>query len=826
MIIRSCPRIVCRPTALKLVVVLATACLLGRPAALSAASPHADFLKQAVPFLEKHCRDCHGGKSTKADLNLVKLDQSDEAILKNRKVWLNVLQQVSTGEMPPAKQARPTLAELEQFTSAVESAFERAEVAMKPDPGRVTVRRLNRTEYHNTVRDLLLVDFNPTENFPADDIGHGFDNIGDVLTLSPLLMERYLDAAETIAQRVILEKIPKPGVRNLSGRYLQPNNAQTPETRFRLMDPTLPEAVKSGPFAAGGDYLKLTGDADLILRANVYAEPRGTAPVKVVLFVQGTKLAETSSDEEIAQLAGAGVAAMKPLKILKTYEITARSAGKLQTLEFPLNHVDGIKRAGIALLKPDGGEEPAKLFIEHIGSEGPLETRPPSQLMLLAGLAGKPQAQQTHEVLTSLLTRAYRRPATAKEIAAHTQLVEQTVTGGRSWEAGLQRAIAAILCSPKFLFRVELDDRPEARQPHPLDEFQLASRLSYFLWSTMPDAELFALAEKRQLTAQLDAQVRRMLKDPKATALVDNFAMQWLQLQRLQTFAPDTKLFPGFNDSLRRAMFRETELFFSEIVREDRSVLDLIDADFAYLNEALARHYGIADTVGNRTGTPVKGRLPGGKPFARDAFTRVVLPAKERGGLLAQASILTVTSNPTRTSPVKRGRWVLEQLLGTPPPPPPPNVPELDSQQKLTGSLRQRMEQHRANPACASCHTQMDAMGFALENYNAIGAWREKDGEDAIDASGKLPDGRSFNGPSELKAVLKEKKDLFTRNLAEQLLTYALGRGLEYYDSRALRQITTAAAKQDYKFSALVTAIVRSEPFRLRRGQDLAEAKQ
>ncbi|PAW89357.1 MAG: hypothetical protein B9S33_02950 [Pedosphaera sp. Tous-C6FEB] len=787
-----------------------------------ASGPHPDFQKHAVSFIEKHCRECHGGKSTKADLNLVKLDRSDAAILKNRKVWMNVLTQVGAGEMPPKKQARPSLPEIEQFTRAVESAFERAEATMPLDPGRVTVRRLNRNEYHNTVRDLLRVDFNPTESFPADDIGHGFDNIGDVLTLSPLLMERYLDAAETIAQRVLVEKPPKPGVRYLSGRYLQPNNAQTPQDRFRPMDPTATEAVKSGPFAAGGDYLKLTGNAELLLRATLYAEPRGTAPVKVALFIHGPKLAETSSDAEVDKLAGAGLAAMRPMKILKIFEITAR-AGKPQTIEVPVNRIEGIARAGVAVLKPQGGEEPAKLFIEHIWSEGPLETRPESQMMLMAGLAGKPQAQQTRELLTKLLTRAYRRPVTPKELEAMTRLVEQTIADGRTWEAGIQRAIVATLCSPKFLFRVELDDRPETRQPHAIDDFQLASRLSYFLWSTMPDAELFALAEKRQLSAQLDAQIKRMLQDPKATALVDNFALQWLQLKRLQTFAPDTKLFPAFNDGLRRAMFRETELFFAEIVREDRSVLDLIDADYTYLNEPLARHYGIADTAGNRAGTPTKSKLPGGKPFVRDTFTRVSLPQKERGGLLYQASVLTVTSNPTRTSPVKRGRWVLEQLLGTPPPPPPPNVPELEAQNKLTGTLRQRMEQHRANAACASCHAQMDALGFGLENFDAIGAWRAKDGEEAIDASGTLPDGKSFNGPADLKAVLKDKKELFTRNLAEQLLTYALGRGLEYYDSRAIRQITSQVAKQDHKFSALVTAIVKSDPFRLRRGKDLAE---
>lgn len=790
--------------------------------AIAAGPAATGFEKSVQPVLAKTCAPCHNDRLASGSLNLGPFVHPG-SLVDRRDDWERIVHKIRTGEMPPKGTPRPPLSETQALIDFVKAEFDKADKNVKPDPGRVTARRLNRGEYSNTIRDLLGVDFHAEKDFPTDDSGHGFDNIGDVLTLSPLLMERYLDAAETIAQRVLVEKPSKPSVRHLSGRYLQPNNAQTPQDRFRPMDPTATEAVKSGPFAAGGDYLKLTGNADFLLRATLYAEPRGTAPVKVALFIHGPKLAETSSDAEVAQLAGAGLAAMKPMKILKIFEITARTGAKPQTIEMPLHRIDGIARAGVAVVKPEGGETPAKLFIEHIWSEGPLETRPDSQMMLTAGLAGKPQAQQTRELLTKLLTRAYRRPVTPKELDSMTRLVEQTIASGRTWEAGIQRAIVATLCSPKFLFRVERDDRPETRQPHPIDDFQLASRLSYFLWSTMPDAELFALAEKRQLSAQLEAQVKRMLKDPKAAALVDNFALQWLQLKRLQTFAPDPKLFPAFNDGLRRAMLQETALFFGEIVREDRSVLDLIDADYTYLNETLARHYGITDTVGNRVGTPAKSKLPGGKAFPRDTFTRVTLPLKERGGLLSHASVLTVTSNPTRTSPVKRGRWVLEQLLGTPPPPPPPNVPELEAQNKLTGTLRQRMEQHRANPACASCHAQMDALGFGLENFDAIGTWRTKDGEEAIDASGTLPDGKSFNGPADLKAVLKEKKELVIRNITEQLLTYALGRGLEYYDSRAIRQISGEAAKQDHKFSALVTAIVKSDPFRLRRGKDLTD---
>jgi hypothetical protein len=345
----------------------------------------------------------------------------------------------------------------------------------------------------------------------------------------------------------------------------------------------------------------------------------------------------------------------------------------------------------------------------------------------------------------------------------------------------------------------------------------------------MPDEELFALAGKKALTANLDAQVRRMLQDPKAKALVDNFAMQWLQLRRLQTFAPDPKLFPTFNEKLRQAMLRETELFVEAILREDRSILDLIDADFTYLNEPLAEHYGIKDTNGNLRGQKPT-RAPG-QPIRGPQFVRVSLASPGgdsrniRGGLLTHASVLTVTSNPTRTSPVKRGRWVLEQILGTPPPPPPPDVPELPETEKaaLSGSLRQRMEQHRANPSCASCHARMDPIGFAFENFNAIGAFRAKDGEFPIDPSGTLPDGQSFQGPAELKAILKGKKDLFARCLAEKMLIYALGRGLEHYDKPTIDRVSAALARNNYKFSTLVTEIAKSDPFRLRRGKEPAK---
>lgn len=770
-------------------------------------------------FLQKYCVTCHGDSNPKAGLSLLTF-KDELSLLKARKKWEQLAEMVREGEMPPEEAPQPPLADKEAFVTAIKGVFENADKNAKPDPGRITVRRLNKTEYNNTIRDLFHFDIKPAEDFPSDDVGHGFDNIGDVLTLSPVLMERYLAAAESIAQRAILVNVPTVPRRYLSGRFLQPNNGKTPQGRFRPMNPADADPTISGPFTAPADYLKFSAEDDLILRANVYAETKGTSPVKVALFISGGNINDPSPDAEVDTLLGAALKNNKPLKILKVFEITARDAKKLDQIEFPISHRGDVQRAGIAIVKPPEGEEPPQLFVEHLWSEGPLEQRPFAQREIVGPKSDKPQSEQNREIMSRFLSRAFRRPATPRETERYAKIVDDAVASGEKWEAGLQLAIQAALTSPKFLFRFELDDQPTTAESVAIDEYQLASRLSYFIWSSVPDAELTELAAKKQLTANLDAQVKRMLKDKKAEALVDNFAMQWLQLGRLQLVAPDQKLFPSFNEFLRRSMFKETKLFLGEIIREDRSLLDLIAADFTYLNEPLARHYGIVDTHGTVAGK--KPTKPGGQPIRGFNFVRVSLDGADRGGLLLQASVLTVTSNPTRTSPVKRGRWVLEQLLGTPPPPPPPNVPELDKNdgQPLTGSLRQRMEQHRKNPACANCHASMDPLGFAFENYNAIGGYRQKDGEFEIDPSGELPGGKKFQGPAELKAILQEKRDLFARCVAEKLLTYALGRGLEYYDKPTIDKVCAALAKNEFKFSTLVTEIATSDPFRLRRGKE------
>jgi hypothetical protein len=753
------------------------------PSPSVADAPPADFPKDGTAFLRKHCLHCHGDKEPKGGVNLGSYRDEDSA-LKGRKVLQKAAQLVESGEMPPESRPRPPAADAAAFVRSVRGVLARADGGARPDPGKVTLRRLNRTEYNNTIRDLFGVDFNPAEDFPADGVGYGFDNIADVLSLSPVLLDRYLAAAEGVVQRVHVTP-PRQVVLRTPALFLNPQGNDLREG-FRPLFANARKLEMALPAGHDGEY---------VVRGKVYAQQAGDEPVKAALLLDGQQL--------------------------KTFEVKADSLKTAQVIEFKTKLDPGPHPMlfGIAIANEfKNADGQRTLWVGELEVTGPPDNRPASQRRLFPVVTGKSKAEQTRDTLARLATRAYRRPATADEVGRLVKLAEAAEARGAKGDAAIKTAVEAVLVSPKFLFRVELDDRPDSAEPHPLNEYQLASRLSYFLWSSMPDDELFALAEKKELTKNLDAQVKRMLQDPKAKALVDNFAMQWLQVRRLQAFAPDAKLFPTFNDALRKAMLKETELFFEAVMREDRSILDLIDADFTFLNEPLAKHYGIVDTNGTRTGQ--KPATAGGRPIRGEQFQRVRLADGERGGILTQASVLTATSNPTRTSPVKRGHWVLQQVLGTPPPPPPPNVPALPETEKaiLSGSVRQRLEQHRANPACANCHAHIDPIGFAFENYDSIGAFRTRDGTFPIDASGTLPDGKTFRGPGELKAILKAKKELFGRCLAEKMLTYALGRGVEEYDGPALDRITASLGRADYRFSALVTEIVRSDPFRLRRG--------
>lgn len=823
-----------------------------------AAAEQASFEVAGLGFVKKHCVKCHQGEKPQAELSL-DVFKDETSALRERRIWTTMLSRVQTGDMPPEDQPRPSEAEIEAFVTAVNESFDRADRNAKPDPGRVTMRRLNRTEYRNTIRDLVGVDFDPTGDFPSDDIGHGFDNIGDVLSLSPVLMERYLAAAESIMALAITPIPPKPVNRHVAGRFTEPASGNVPaKGQYRYIS-TLPSdsPVKTGPIHTP---YQVEEDGEYVFRTKVYAyrektldaigkekkepatvaaaddlladiekeegvkaegnkeEPAFDRPIMAVILAVGADVPNLASDEEAAEVFGIAAQHLRPYAILKKFEVTAREAKQAQSIEIKLPPTPGIKRFAVALLKDPAGTPPANLFVEYLSLEGPLDTRPRAQRVLLDGLDTTDKPALTRAALAKFIRRAYRRPGEPEEIERLAGLVEAVMSEGGNWEAGMQLAMQAVLISPKFLFRVEMDEKPSDPTIRPINEFHLASRLSYFLWSTMPDEELLKLAEQGKLKANLTAQVQRMLQDPKSDALLQNFSMQWLQLKRLDSYAPDAKLFPNFDESLRRAMLQETKLFFQSVAREDRSILELLQADYAFMNERLANHYGIADTQGTHVGDEPTRK--GGQRIKGDEFVRVSLADGERGGLLTQASILTVTSNPTRTSPVKRGRWVLEQILGTPPPPPPPNVPELmeAEQAALSGSLRQRMEQHRSNPACASCHARMDPLGFAFENYDAIGAFRKKDGVFDIDPAGELPGGQTFSGPDELKKILAEKRDLFARCLAEKMLTYAIGRGVEYYDRPVVDKIVKRLGEQDYKFSALISEIVLSEAFQKRRG--------
>lgn len=767
----------------------------------------------ALAFMKKNCFECHGEKSKKAGVDL--LGYKDElALLKDPKVWKSVLEQIQTDEMPPEKKPRPDKAEKDAFVKYVKDVFAKAEA--NPDPGRVTIRRLNRVEYNNTIRDLLNVDFEPAEDFPSDEVGYGFDNIGDVLSLSPVLMERYVAAAEQVVQRSLMVEVPKPVKRWQASKHVEPGGQY--EAKFRAIT-TKPgaKAPDSGPLF---QPYKVPGDGEYIFRTRVYATAPEGKTVKIAILACGSVPSNAASDADMAKISG-NVSGLKPISVLKTVEVKGRDEKKAETFEVKVPPM-GINRIAVALLKPEDGTGEVALNVEYFSLEGPLDPRPAYQRKICAP-GETPDKAKTRKILEEFTSRAFRRPATEKELDGLVKLVDSVQAGGDKWEAGMQIALQAVLCSPKFLFRLELDDRADQKAPHPIDDYQLASRLSYFLWSSMPDEQLFELAKKKELSANLDAQIKRMLLDPKASSLVENFGIQWLQIKRLNGVAPDAKVYARFNERLRRSFFKETEMFLQAVIKEDRSILDLIAADFTYMNETLAQHYGFSDTNGNRAGQKPKYSL--GKPIKGNDFVRVTIPDGERGGLLTQGSILTVTSNPTRTSPVKRGRWVLDQILGTPPPPPPPDVPDLPDNKggPLVGTLRQRMEQHRENPACANCHARMDPIGFAFENFDGVGAFRLKDGNADIDTSGVLPDGRSFKGPQELKNILKDKKDLFSRCMAEKLLTYALGRGLKYYDEPALRKIVAGLEKNDYRFSVLVSEIVKSDPFRLQRGTGQSE---
>lgn len=746
------------------------------------------FQEQVRPFLKQYCAGCHNSRLKTAG---VAVDTFTDAasIAAHNGDWEKILRKLRTGEMPPAGLPRAPQQTTNDIVDFVGRQLDQA-AERHPDPGRVTLHRLNRAEYNNAVRDLLAVDFRPADDFPADDSGYGFDNIADVLSLPPVLMEKYLRAAGKVSREALGRVRHEPVLEHIAARNVSQN--------ARISD--------DAPLASRGG-LRIghlcPADAEYLIRIRVKGVPDPVAPDFLDIQLDGkllrrVELKFVTSDVDEEQ---------------RRFEFRLPlEAGRHTVLATFLRDDSKVEKPTLNY-DPNGAPRRNQVGVDFIEIGGPFHiTGPGNTPSRRAILTCAPGAALTEEacagqILPRLARRAWRRPLTVAEQARLLTFFRMGRQDSGEFEGGIELGLKAILVSPYFLFRVEQD--PPAAQPgsaHPISDVELASRLSFFLWSSIPDEPLLALAERGELHQPqvLDAQVRRMLKDPRAQALTGNFAGQWLHLRNLTAMKPDPERFPAYSPALRQDMAREAELFFEELLKTDSSAVDFLDARFTYLNERLAKFYGIPGVTGDR-------------------FRRVALTDGTRGGVLTMASVLTVTSYPTRTSPVIRGKWVLENLLGAPPPPPPPDVPPLqEAGIGQTVSMRQQLEQHRANPSCAACHAKMDPIGFALENYDAIGHYRQKDGGFPIDSSGRLPSGETFQNAAQLKQILRSHPQEFLLCFTEKLMTYALGRGVERTDKPLIRAIVRDAAASDYRISSLILGITHSAPFQMRRAAEIS----
>ena len=758
--------------------------------------------------LDKYCVTCHNGRLKTAGLELDKVDVSNLA--EHADIWERVVPKLRGREMPPPDRPRPDGATYDSFAAWLEASLDAA-AAASPNPGRPALHRLNRAEYANAIRDLLALDIDVTTVLPPDDSTHGFDNIADVLGVSPLLLESYVVAARKISRLAVAN----PAIPPIAETYVGAHD----ETQDYHQD-GMPFGTRGGlrvqhHFPVDGEY-----EMRIHLERSQRDDVRGLhEPHDIELAIDGQRIKlfeldggphmykqEVYDGETPALTADDHLFLQVPVTA-GPHEITAtfpvKTFGVAENLTKPLlrsylspNSVAGLPAVGkIIVTGPSGvverGETPTRRRIFTCQPSGSAD-----------------EGECAEEIVATLARRAYRgfiTDADVQDLVGFYKMGRQS--GG--FDEGIEAALWRILASPKFIFRFEFD--PQNMAPgaaYPISDLELASRLSFFLWSSIPDDQLLELASRGELRnpGVLEQQVRGMLTDARAGALVDNFAGQWLYLRNLEHVVPEPKRFRDFDNNLRRAFRRETELLFDAIVNEDRSVVDLLSADYTFVNERLARHYGMPDVRGSN-------------------FRRVKVTDARRRGLLGHGSILTVTSYANRTSPVLRGKWVLENLLGSPPPPPPADVPDLveNEGQGKNLTMRERMAEHRANPVCASCHAKMDPIGFGLENFDAVGAWRMTQRNRPIDASGMLPNGVEFVGPAGLRQALLERPEAFVTTMTSKLLTYALGRGVEYYDAPAIRGIVAEAARNDYTFSSLVLGIVNSMPFHMRRAAEEAE---
>lgn len=756
-------------------------------------------------MMMQYCTGCHNDKLKTAGMSVVPLDANN--LQANQATWEKILRRVSLGEMPLRGAPRPPKEKLQAFTQWLAASLDR-DAAAHPDPGHATVRRLNRAEYANAVRDLLALDVDFSKEMPADDTGYGFDNIADVLTVSPTLMDRYITVAGKISRmatglgsrRVITTdyKVPKD---------LFTNGFGVASYNERASDDLPLDSRGGGAFKFYAPY-DATYTIQVFLNANTSEEGEidihNRYEVKVPLKA-GLRTIGASFPKNLA---------LDELVVPKVVGGQREPAAAPQPIPLDVT-VDGARVERLTVPSVATGPNVSQSFylrdVMQISVVGPFDIKGPGdtpsrrKIFICRPSASVPEQACANKILTNLARHAYRRGVTAADIAPLMKIYNQGRKGA-DFDHGIEAGLEAILVSPDFLFARESDPpKTAAGTVHRISDTELATRLSLFLWSSIPDDALLAAAEKNQLHKPLvlKAQVERMLADPKAKALTDNFAGQWLYLRRLEYQKPDRRAYPDFDVRLRSAMQTETEMFFDSVVRENRSALDFLDADYTYVNQRLAEHYGIPGVYGT-------------------SFRKVKLdPALHRGGLLGQGAILTVTSYNNRTSVVLRGKWILENLLAAAPPPPPPLVPSLDDAKNgKTMTVREQMELHRKNPVCASCHTKMDPLGFSLENYDAVGKWRTGYAGQLVDASAVLPDGTKFEGPSGpngLQGILLSRKDQFVEALTERLMTYALARGVESYDMPSVRAVRAEAAKDDYRMQSIILGIVQSVPFTMRR---------
>ena len=792
-------------------------------------------------LLDQYCVSCHNDTRRIAGLALDTVDVAD--VGESAEVWEKVVTKLRAGMMPPAGRPRPDQASYVSLTSYLETELDRA-AAFNPDPGRSdALRRLNATEYRNAIRDLLDLEIDVTALLPADDSSAGFDNVS-LGGLDPGRMERYLTAARKISRLAVgaevrsavadtfivasdlnqtghIEGLPFGTRGGSTVRYNFPVDAEY-ELRIELGKSWNSNSV--GGLRAPQDVVITVDGAPVTTLTVTRPQRRRRPPAQQQPALQQPQ--QNQPQRQGQQPRGQEQAQRRQAVGQGLYQPGGRPADADLFLRVPVPA--GPRTVGAAFVSQGfqllerhrqpfdkihitvGGDQRAEPNVYSITITGPFDATGPGDTPSRRRIFScqPADASQTSEmacaedILSTLARRAYRRPVTDADVALLLGCYREGREAG-DFEVGIEMALRRLLVSPEFLFRVERDPEGGSSRPYDISDLELASRLSFFLWASIPDDELIDVAANGTLRdpAVLESQVRRMLADPRADTLVTNFAAQWLYLRNLPAVSPNFIAFPDFDDTLRRAMRQETELFFGSIIHEDRSALDLLTADYTFVNERLARHYGIPNIYGSH-------------------FRRITLPSESpRGGLLGQASILAVTAYATRTSPVIRGKWILENLLGTPPPPPPANVPPLsEDKSDAVLSMRERMVEHRRNPVCASCHAIMDPVGLSLENFDAVGRWRTlTDGFAPIDASGSFPDGTTFDGVAGLKQAILGRSDQFVRTLTGKLLTYALGRAMEYYDAPAIRMIERTAAGDDYRFSSLILGIVQSTPFQMRR---------